>query len=168
MPFKIAEKVFYEKFKRKLNSIWYWSRQNVGKRSKGILERVRLEHEKSISNEFFASKVNRVRALTDLYSLAKQSKELTTCHNIVRTLNEMFEQKKDGSNFYIQNNEYINMTVPELKKEIRLLSRRIGPELLRLNDSGLDKETSHDSVDAGDEDAGSIGETEKINGDGTT
>lgn len=155
----VAKKLFEARFNRPLNCYYWTWEMYKSKRMKTVLERVRDQHEKMVSNEFFSSKVNRVRALTDLYGISKQAREFATCHNIIKTLNEMFDLRKEGDRFYIQNNEYINMTVPELKREIRTLSKRLGPELLKITGRVLDKETSCDNVeDGGDEDAKGNGE----------
>ncbi len=126
--------MFRWKFKRNVTGRYITAMPYI-KKARRILDRVRERYERTISYNFFGSKMNRVNVLSELFDVAKKQGKLTVCHDIVKTLNDMYEPKaKDGDNIYIQNNEYLNMTVPELKKEIKILSRRLGPELLQMAD----------------------------------
>lgn len=126
------KRMFKMKFGRNVSSCYITSMCHI-KKAKRILDRVRERYEHTISYNFFGSKMNRVNILSELYEVAKKQQKLNVCLDIVKTFNDMYEPKsKDGDVYNIQNNEYLNMTVPELKHEIRLLSRKLGPDLLQI------------------------------------
>ena len=112
---------------------------HTNKKAKKVFESIREKVENNMGFEFYSFRLNRIRALSTLYEKAEAEGKLNICHDIIKTLNEMYEPKhENGDRFYIQNNEYHNMTVPQLKEEIRVLSRKIGPELLKITQEGLD------------------------------
>ena len=127
----LIQKSFHSEFGRTISKT-YITNMSHYKKARNALEKVKEQYEKNVGFEFFSAKINRVRALTELYDKATLKDQLGICHDIIKTFNDMFDPKKDGDNIYVQNNEYINMTVPELKHEIRLLSKKLGPELLRI------------------------------------
>src|SRR3990167_7333844 len=67
---KLIREAFHKEFGRTI-SVNYVCYMSHFKKSRAILEKVKEQYEKSIGFEFFALKLSRMRALTDLYYLAK-------------------------------------------------------------------------------------------------
>ena len=127
---------FQEKFGISVSKDWVKKLKHLEK-YRPRLQQIRSEFEKGIQTEWLVSKRNRVRALTELFEKACEKGDLESARkNLVEIRTEI--EGKVGDAYFMaiqQNNEYINMTVPELKNEIRLLSKKLGPELLKITES---------------------------------
>jgi len=121
-------KAFYERFNKTISKQTIYNLK-VSKKYEVILDKLQTEYDRQIAKEYLASPRRRVSALTTIYEKALDKEDLKLASEQVMKINEIILGKYAGGDmniYFQQNNQYSQMTLPEIRAEQLKVLKMIG------------------------------------------
>lgn len=119
---------FKKKFGKSVSTHWLYQMQNSDKYQES-LERIRSQYDRELTKEYLTSPRKRISELTKIYEKACRNDDLKLASDQVMRIHEILVgNHKSGDttiNYYQQNNEYVNMTLEDIRKEQAKVLKRL-------------------------------------------
>ena len=146
--FSEVAKLFEDKFDQEVSTNYV---EYLGKNDKykDIIRKIREDFERNMrSSSYMANKRIRVEKYTDIYEKAMDLQDYRLANNVISNIREEIEPRSGNMNFVnIQNNEYVSLTLDEIrKKKAEVLERLERKKITSELPSGRSSSDSADTI----------------------
>ena len=113
-----VQKLFEEKFGKDI-SVQYIQYLSKDDKYKDIIRKIREDFSRNINSaSYLANKRIRVEAYTGIYEKCMDIEDYKLANNVLSNIREEIEPRAGSMNFLnIQNNEYVSLTLDEIRKK---------------------------------------------------